>query len=303
MKRCNICGRDYPDNLSFCTNCGSKLSESMTSSATSGTTHDNHSNGTISAKCPKPKSKASKIIKRTIITVASIIVLLFLWGSHLMNSTTYMTFNSQGELYAKSGGTSDVNIDYDGYVWEVNYKPSWVYIDEHDDSFTIRCRPNTTGQDREDHVTIKSGKIVRSLPIGQYGKTQFIRLSDSSLKFDMDGGRIHIDIETDGCGPNISYPEFCRIENRSDAGFSLVIPSNSDYSRSGTLYVKEDNLSASIYITQEGKCQDCNGHGNKTCPSCGGMGTTGFGYYTMTCFTCGGTGSIRCFYCEGTGIK
>lgn len=301
MKRCNICGREYPDSLSFCTNCGSKLSESST--VMSEPQYDNRTNNDISGKPSKPKSKSGKIIKRALIAVVAVIVILFLWGSHLMNSTTYMTFNSQGELYAKSGGTSSVNIDYDGYVWEINYKPSWVSIDEHDDSFTIHCQPNTTGQDREDHITIKSGKIVQTLPIGQYGMTQFIRLSESSLKSDIDGGSIHIDIETDGSGPEISSPKFCRIEDRSDDGFTLVVPSNNEYSRSGTLYVKEDNVSASIYITQEGKCQDCNGNGTKACPSCGGMGSTGFGYYSMNCFTCGGTGSIRCYSCSGSGIR
>lgn len=301
MKRCNICGREYPDSLSFCTNCGSKLSES--SAVTPEPQDDNRAKNDKPNKTSKPKSKSGKIIKRVLIAVVAVIAILFLWGSHLMNSTTYMTFNSQGELYAKSGGTSSVNIDYDGYVWEVNYKPSWVSIDEYDDSFTIKCQPNTTGQDREDHITIKSGKIVQALPIGQYGKTQFIRLSESSIKSDMDGVSIHIGIETDGSGPEISYPKFCRIEDRTDDGFKLVVPSNSEYSRSGTLYVKEDNVSASIYISQEGKCQDCNGHGTKTCPSCGGMGSTGFGYYSMNCFTCGGTGSIRCYSCSGSGIR
>lgn len=301
MKRCNICGREYPDSLSFCTNCGSKLSDGIT--VTTEPHKGSPTEESKSVKTPKPKSKSGKIIKRVLIAVVAVIVVLFLWGSHLMNSTTYMTFNSQGELYAKSGGTSSVNIDYDGYVWEVNYKPSWVSIDEYDDSFTIHCQPNTTGQDREDHITIKSGKIVQTLPIGQYGQTQFIKLSESSLKSDIDGGSIHIDIETDGSGPEISYPKFCRIEDHTEYGFTLIISSNSEYSRSGTLYVKEDNVSASIYISQEGKCQDCNGHGTKTCPSCGGMGSTGFGYYSINCFTCGGTGSIRCYSCSGSGIR
>ncbi len=303
MKRCNICGREYPDSLSFCTNCGSKLSALETRSVTPGKTQNNQNYNNSTPKTHKSKSEIGRILKRVIIAVVAIVVILFLWGSHLMNSTTYMTFNSEGELFAKCGGSSDVNIDYDGYVWEMNYKPSWISIDEYDNSFTIRCQPNTTGQDREDHITIKSGKIVQTLPIGQYGKAQFIRLSESSLKSDMDGGSIHIDIETDGSGPEISYPKFCRIEDHSDVGFTLVVASNSEYSRSGTLYVKEDNVSASIYISQEGKCQDCNGHGNKTCPTCDGMGFTGFGYYSVNCFTCGGTGSIRCYSCGGDGIK
>lgn len=299
MKRCNICGHECPDNMSFCTNCGSKLSDVETSSAVAQ--KEDQSINDIK-NTTKKKSKAWKIVKRILIAIVAIIVILFLWGKHLINSTTYITFSSQGELYAKCGGSSEVNIDYDGYVWEVNYKPSWVSIDEHENGFTIKCQPNTTGQDREDHITIKSGKIVQALPIGQYGEAQYIRLSESSIKSDKDGGSIHVDIETDGCDPNISYPKFCRVEDFSDGGFTLVVPSNTEYSRSGTLYVKEDNVSAYINIVQEGKCPDCDGHGSRTCPSCGGMCATGFGYY-MGCYTCGNSGSIRCYSCGGDGIK
>lgn len=299
MKHCNICNTDFPDNLSFCTNCGSKLVEK----------HSNHESETNSGNSnphnpsAKPKKKAGKIIKRVLIGIVAVVVILFLWGSHLMNSTTYMTFNSQGALFAKSGGQTEVNIDYDGYVWEVNYKPSWVDIDEYDSSFRIRCNPNKTGQDREDHITIKSGKIIQTLPIGQFGSTQYIRLSESRVTSDMDGGSIHIEMETDGSGPEISYPKFCKIEDKSDDGFTLVVKDNDEYSRSGTLYVKEDNVSASIYITQKGKCSDCGGDGEKTCPSCGGLGSTGWGMYSMNCFTCGGRGYINCYSCSGTGIR
>lgn len=299
MKHCNICGADMPDNMNFCTKCGHKLQNNTQPSDNSWEWSDT----TESKEETKREFKTKKIIKRIVITAVVLIAILFIWLSHLANSTTYMTFNSQGEVYPKSGGTTDINIDYDGYVWEVSYMPSWISINEHDNSFTIQCQPNTTGQDREDHITIKSGKIVKALPIGQYGKTQFIKLSESAVKSDVDGGRTHIDMETDGCGPEISYPKFCRIEDSDDEGFTLVVPSNSDYSRTGTLYVKEDNVSASIYIFQEGKCPDCDGNGSKTCPTCGGFGSTGFGYYSITCFTCGGSRSIQCYSCNGKGIK
>ncbi len=303
MKHCNRCGREYPDSLSFCTNCGSKLSDISTDTVNSEKTTNGADNNTGIDKKTKTKSKVGKIVKRIIIAIVTIAVILFLWVSHTMNSTTYMTFNSQGEIFAKNGGTTEVNIDYDGYIWEVNYMPSWVNIDEYENSFIIRCLPNTTGQDREDHITIKSGKIVQALPIGQYGHAQFIRLSETSLQSDIDGGSIHIDIETDGCDPEISYPKFCKIEDYSDDGFTLVVPSNNEYSRSGTLYVKEDNASASIFISQVGKCQNCDGRGTYTCPVCGGTGSASLGYYNITCYNCGGNGAINCFSCNGSGYR
>lgn len=290
MNRCNNCGTNVADNLRFCTNCGNKLTDFTSESK------DNCDNS-------KKKRSISRIIKRIIIAVLVIIGLLLLWGNHLINSTTYMTFNSDGELFAKSGGVSEVNIDFDGYIWELNYKPSWVSVDEYDRSFTIRCQPNTTGRDREDHITIKSGKVVLALPIGQYGEAQYIRLSENSIRCDTDGDRIHVSIETDGCCPEISYPEFCYIENQSEDGFTIVIPSNSEYSRSGKLFVKEDRVSASIFISQEGKCSVCHGNGTLICPNCRGIGTTGFGFYNMNCFNCGGLGYVKCYSCLGNGMK
>ena len=101
MKRCNVCGREYPDNLSYCTNCGSKLTEAESGSTATGPTENGRNEGNISVAKPKTKSKTWKIIRRVIIAAVIIVAILFLWGSHMMNSTTYMTFNSQGELLSK----------------------------------------------------------------------------------------------------------------------------------------------------------------------------------------------------------
>lgn len=100
MKHCNICNTDYPDNLSFCTNCGSKLVEKQINHVSGSNTVSSNSDNPPA----KPKKKAGKIIKRILIGVVAVVAILFLWGTHLMNSTTYLTFNSQGALFAKSGG-------------------------------------------------------------------------------------------------------------------------------------------------------------------------------------------------------
>jgi len=303
MKHCNICNTDFPDNLSFCTNCGSKLVDKPNNLDTSNSGTASESDSSHAKPPVKPKKKVGKIIRRVLIGIVVIVVALFLWGSHLINSTTYLTFNSQGALFAKSGGEAEVSIDYDGYVWEVNYKPSWVEIDEYDSSFRIRCNPNQTGQDREDHITIKSGKIVQALPVGQYGSTQYIRLSESDVSSDMYGESIHVSIETDGSDPEISYPEFCSIEDKTPEGFTLVVKENDDYSRSGIVSVEEDNVVASISVTQKGKCSECGGDGEKACFSCGGVGSTGWGMYMMNCYACGGNGYVKCYSCSGTGIR
>lgn len=302
MKVCNNCGARLEDDMNFCTNCGSKLT-SITQPSSGEGQHSDVLTGQ-NASPEKPKSKTWRIVKRILIGAAIVVMALILWGVHLMNSTTYMTLNSAGELYAKGGGESDIGIDYDGYVWEVTYKPSWVKIEEYDSHFLIKCSPNTTGNDRQDHITVKSGKVIQTLPVGQFGQTQFIRLSESAVKSEKGGGSIRIDMETDGSDPKISYPDFCSIEDKSEKGFTLVVPNNEGYARSGNVYVSEDNISASIYVAQQGKCPDCKGSGNKSCTACNGMGSfsTAYSYFGQTCYACGGAGSIHCYRCSGSGI-
>ncbi len=300
MKYCEKCHVDYADDQNFCNSCGEKLVDKPTIKDVEA---EYVKEVPEQLKKTDKQKKGGRIIKRIIIGVVAVLVILFLWGTHLMNSTSYIILNSEGELFAKCGGETEVGIDYDGYVWEIAYKPSWVVVDEYDNSFRIACLPNYTGEDREDHITIKSGKMVEMLPVGQYGGAKYIRLSEKSVKEGTSGGSIHIDIETDGTDPEISYPDFCTVTAVTPEGFNLTVKRNNGYSRNGTLYVKEDNATASIYIRQKGKCSDCGGEGKKMCPSCGGSGQIGWGYYTSPCYTCGTTGRIDCYSCSGTGER
>lgn len=313
MKICSRCGAEMPDNISFCTHCGNKLgdpvAEQPKTPGGNGQTPPPFPPGAggngpaAGGSASKPKSKAWKIIKRVLIGLVAVVAILFVWIQSRINSTTYIVLNSQGEVFAKNGGEKEIGIDYDGILWQVSYKPSWVRIDEKDNSLVIKCEPNTTGQDREDHITIKSGKVVQGLPVGQYGAAQYVRLSESSLTSDRSGGSIHIDVQTDGTNPQIEYPDFCRIEDKDENGFTLVVPSNNDYSRSGTVYVQEDGARASLYIAQEGKCSTCNGSGKLSCSACGGSGSTYWGMYSYQCGYCGGNGSYQCSSCNGTGYR
>lgn len=290
MKYCNKCNAEFCDDISFCTNCGSKLVEKVIDAEPS--------------KPNKPKRSGGKVLKRLIIALAAIGIVGYMLYSHLQNSTTYLVMNSQGEIFAKKGGTSDIGIDYDGYVWEITYKPSWVSISESDNSFQIHCDENTTGSDREDHITVKSGKIVQALPIGQFGTAQYLRLSERALTSDIEGGSMYINIESDGIGADVSYPEFCKIEDLTAEGFTLKVEPNEGYARTGTVRVKEDNLTSSIYIQQEGICSDCGGKGTKMCSMCSGTGSvSGWGMYYTNCYMCGGSGSLVCNTCGGDGYR
>lgn len=305
--------------LRFCTNCGSKLADNA-SSVADNAPHDINQKPEEAhvspephpkpQQAPKPKTplSAGKILKRVLLIVVAVLVVLYLVAQHFMNATTYMSLNSNGEIFTKSGGAVTVNIDYDGYYWEVAYAPDWVVVSEMDHEFTIFCQTNDTGMDRKDHITIKSGKVVLQLPVGQCGTTQFIKLSKSTVHSKKKGTSLYVKMETDAIDPQIQCPDFCSIEDLTNEGFTLVVHNNPDYTRNGTVHVHEDHVKASIYVTQEGKCLNCLGKGYFQCQYCNGTGTRvnygyGYGYsYNYDCLYCT-NGSNKCFSCGGDGIK
>ena len=324
MKQCNNCGAEMPNNLNFCTNCGTKLANNASSSA-DNTPHNTNQKAEDTHVSPEPpvtpetrqkpepakKLKqplnVGKIVKRVLLILVALLVVLYLVAQHFMNATTYMSLNSKGEIFTKGGGQVTVNIDYDGYYWEVAYKPDWVVVSEGDNEFYIICQANDTGRDRKDHITIKSGKVLLQLPIGQYGSAQFMKLSKSSVKSKKQGTSLYIKMETDGIDPQIKCPDFCSIEELTERGFTLVVDENTDYTRSGTVYVSEDNVKASIFVSQEGKCTNCNGKGFISCTYCNGVGVHygygyGYGYGSSDCYYCT-NGTNKCYACGGDGIK
>lgn len=303
MKLCKNCNCQYPDNTNFCTRCGQPLSVIVETETVEIKPEPQSAPQPQPQQAPPKKKKGKKILKRILIALAIIAVGAALWMSHLMNAATYMILNSDGEVFAKSGGQASIGIDYDGYAWEISYCPSWIDINEYNNRFTINCAPNRSGRDREDHITVKSGKLTCRLPVGQFGEAQELELSESNLTCDKDGGSIYVSISTDGLGPDLSYPKFCQIEGLTPSGFTLKIPANSEYSRSGTIEATEDGQTASISIYQEGICTECDGNGYKTCNYCNGTGYNSWGYYTSYCSYCNGNGRVQCYSCDGTGTK
>lgn len=319
------------DNMNFCTQCGNSLANATTTSS------QNNSGNNLPVLPPpmppveegvatKPKRKFrlpklfkvrknnvssspkkpfpfKKLFKRIGIAIALIAVGVGLWFNHQMNAATYLTFSSEGVLFPKCGADEKVNIDYDGYVWELAYKPSWVEIDEHTKSFTIKCEPNRTGQDRQDHITIKSGKITQALPIGQYGTAQDISLSESSIVCNRESSYFNIRMQTDGILPEVTCPDFCYISNHTKDGFTINFYSNDDFSRSGSIVVGEDDAQASISVRQKGKCSNCGGDGRVSCSSCWGQGGYSWGMFYTACSVCRGQATWDCSSCSGSGYE
>lgn len=301
MKRCpngHICKND---SLSFCTECGKMLEPY------DGPVANDDVSGNGAQRPPKPVSnrRFGWRLKRIFVGIVVILVVLFIWISNKINSTTYLVFNTESVVFAKSGGVEDVNIDYDGLIWEVTYSPSWLNVIEDDDNnvLTLIADGNDSGSNREDHITVKSGKVVRQLPIGQLGRATFLRVDPTKIELGREGGSVYIGIESDGISSEISYPNFSDVEVVDNTGFEVTLGRNSGYTRNGQISVSEDGRTATVYVHQVGDCPDCNGHGQRTCPSCGGLGRVGYGMFSSQCFFCGGNGNISCSSCHGTGER
>lgn len=304
MKRCANGHITHNDNLSFCTECG-KLLEPCTPAGGDAPQKPRQQQPQAPQPPQKPRRGAWSVIKRVLIVLVALIVVLVVWISSKINSTTYLTFNTEGVVFPKGGSSAVVNIDYDGIIWELTYTPSWLTVieDDDDDSMLLIADGNESGSTRSDHITVKSGKIVCQLPVEQLGRATHLSVSPRKIDTDRSGGTYFVEIESDGVSSDINYPKFCDIETEDNSGFYVKLGYNEGNVRSGTITVSEDGLSSAIYVHQTGDCPDCGGHGSRSCPSCGGMGQIGFGMFSSQCFFCGGTGTVRCASCGGRGER
>lgn len=292
MKECPICHTVYDDNLNFCVKDGHELIDKPIFSQF-------HSGGTTP---PESKPKKGGCLKKIIIAAVVVVIGFVVLYRYMMNAATYLRVEPNQVVAAKCGGKINVSIDYDGYIWIINHKPDWVTVDENDNDFELSFDQNTSGSTRQGTITIQSGSLLTQVELSQNGNATYIKPSVSALKFDKGGSRKTIKVESDGIKWTVEYPNYLDVEINGDS-FTVEVPSNDGDFRQGIITVTEDNVRATITFQQAGKCPNCHGQGSMTCTACSGMGSTGYGFYSMQCVWCGGRGSMNCGVCGGTGEK
>lgn len=286
MKICPKCHTKYDDSMSFCVKDGCQLQE-------------NSSGGSVEISS-KP-NKRRGCLKTIVITLIVIILGLFLLYRHIMNAATYLRTEPEVLTAAKGGGTGKVDIDYDGYVWNINHQPDWVGIDEFDSYFEISVEPNKTGQNREGTITIQSGKLLTQVVVRQFAYATVMNVSENKLHFGKDGGEKTVSLETDGCEWKAQFPQWINLNETEDGNLNFTCSGNEGEFRTGSVVIQEDQMVATIFLSQGGICNVCHGDGEVTCSSCWGTGSSGFGFYSMSCFACGGAGKVECSTCKGLG--
>lgn len=289
MKHCENCKTNFSDSVNFCTECGQILVPTSDSDQ-----YDNTS-----------KSKRKK--KRSIWKVILIILVVLLIGfivliNYVMNAATYLRVEPNVLVADKNGGETVVDVDYDGYVWEINHIPDWIKIEKFEQSFSVKVDNNLTGYNREGSITIQSGDLLAQVVIQQKGQATYIKASKSSIHFDKDGGREPVTIDSDGCNYTVESPNFLSITREVDK-INIKAYRNSDEYRNGYVILSEDNVRTRIRITQGGICNTCHGSGSVNCAQCMGLGGWGYGMLYSQCWFCHGTGSLQCWSCDGTGER
>lgn len=297
MKECPICHAVYDDSLNFCVKDGHELIEK---SATSQ--HVEPSGPVVDSTQRVTKLKKGGCLKKVIIGAVVVLIGLIVLYRYIMNAATYLRVEPNSVVAAKCGGNINIDIDYDGYVWTINHKPDWVTIDENDKDFELTFAPNISGSMRQGTITVQSGNLLAQVELSQKAHATYIKPSVSMLKFDKSGGRKTVNVESDGTKWTVEYPQFLNVETSGDS-FTVEVSSNDGDYRHGIITLTEDHVRTSISFQQAGKCPNCQGQGSLTCSSCGGLGTTGYGIYSMQCVWCGGRGSINCAACGGAGEK
>lgn len=290
MKRCKNGHTYHDDNLSFCTICGAPLESVVESSAPDEKEKSDK-------KAPKKKSGCLKSV-----LICCGIILMGIWGfiNYVNNAASYIRVEPE-ELYVpKKGGKCKIEIDYDGYIWNVNHNPDWTTILEYDDDFVVNIMPNTSGQQREGSITIQSGKHLAQVVIHQLSVATEIKVSKSTIKFGRKRDSENFSVETDGCNFEVEYPNWLNVTIDGD-DVLVECNTNSDDYRTGVIKVSEDKVYSLVSVSQAGKCTTCHGEGMMTCTFCFGLGGLGYGMYRSTCLSCNGTGRISCRRCDGSG--
>lgn len=217
-----------------------------------------------------------------------------------------------------------IDVYTDGTSWSVYSAPDWLtaYADLEDKRLEIKV-PANTGKIKSGTITIKSNNgDLRDISVTQKGDPTNFRSAKSTVKFGTSSDYEYVTIYNDS-HKNLEINEYESWLSASAIGndeIKISCTSNSNERRSGTVYVHCGDEQISITVKQDGwtTCWNCGGHGRFQCqyPGLWGAGGyhyvqdfvinnyTGMGSYVYNpCPNCGGSGTIKCSQCDGTGRK
>ena len=221
--------------------------------------------------------------------------------------------------FAEEGATENVVINGSDGNCEVEYCPEWVEAAVADSVVSLKVKPNTLGEKREDVLVVKCGKSNISIPISQYSKATKLELPNGNkLKFSKEGGDQNLVVVSDGLVKVESFEPV--IAEMVNGILKVSTPQNEGKLKKGIIKLTAGDILKEVEVIIDGKvCTLCKGSGWITCKSCGGIGLhpdgvrSGYG-----CKACGGKGygnisynepgfkvgkgKVKCTTCKGSGV-
>ena len=234
---------------------------------------------------------------------------------------TSLTMAEEG---TEEGRCYPIDVYTDGTSWSVYSAPHWLtaYADLEDKRLEIKV-PANAGKIKSGTITIKSNNgDLRDISVTQKGDPTNFRSAKSTVKFGTSSDYDYITIYNDS-HKNLEINEYESWLSATAIGndeIKVSCTSNSNERRSGTVYVHCGDEQCTITVKQDGwtTCWNCGGHGRLQCQYPGLWGAGGYhyvqdfviNYYTgmgsyvyNPCPNCGGSGTIKCLQCDGTGRK
>ena len=312
MKRCPKCNTVYDDTKNFCIKDGTQLVD--------------HSGETENQDEPKPEprrkrkgksGKGRKMFRKIVLALIVIVVALYALSKWALNSATYLRLSPETQIFSRDKQVYTVNVETDGYTWEVIHRPDWVTIlneDTEANLLKISVMSNKGGDDREGTIEIKSGKCTAVMQVGQWAKAKKLECDKSELKFkrspDSDSKKT-IKVTSDTHDVSASCTSWMTVKWNGATMLNVTCEDNEGYARKGTITITADDLSRTITVRQQGKCKSCKGTGKTgssitICPYCQSGRVYDIWGNSSICKHCGGVGwkasSKRsdCSSCKGT---
>lgn len=313
MKKCPKCNTVYDDTKNFCIKDGTQLVDY------SGETDIQDEPKHEPRRKRKEKSgKGRKIFRKIVLALVVIVVALYALFHWALNSATYLRLSPETQIFSRDKQVYTVNVETDGYTWEVIHRPDWVTIlneDTEANLLKISVMSNKGGDDREGTIEIKSGKCTAVMQVGQWAKARKLECDKSELWFkkspDSDSKKT-LKVTSDTHDVSASCTSWMTVKWNGATMLNVTCEDNDGYARKGTITITADDLSRTITVRQQGKCKSCKGKGKTgssitSCPYCQSGRVYDIWGNSSICKHCGGVGwkassqRSECPSCKGTG--
>lgn len=174
-------------------------------------------------------------------------------------STEYVSITPNASLQA-DGETISVKVTASGF-WTVNNDAEWLTVSPMSGvgsmSISLSAGRNSTGKSRTAKVTVTCGSKSNICTVTQEAATvdETLSVSTSTMQFVVAGEARTFSISSNSSW-NVTAPEWCQLSKSSGQGNGditvTVKENNTGAARSGEIFVKGKDKSATISVSQDG---------------------------------------------------